>query len=66
MSYSSLESSHRDESNGSKIAFSDIIERYLSHNKYLIFFINNVLYIELIDMILLPFNSPRWDDSNEL
>ena len=75
MKYISADSSRRDESNGSKIAFLGAIhkELWLNMSK---FFLYLIFYIDIFDvtflciasrhMILLPLDSLQWEDSNEL
>jgi len=66
-----LESSQQNESNGSKIAFLGlIVNKKLNkiYVKYFYFYIllnSHTLNINLRNAILLPLDSPYWDDSNE-
>src|SRR5947208_3320574 len=65
-SHSSLESSHRDASNGGKIMSLAPIDRSITHGEC---FLKNRISkrsIDAKDMILPPFDAPQQGESNEL
>ena len=66
MNFSSLESSNRGKSNGSKIISLGLIDVEIRSFKDLEYFNNNLTSINLRNMILPPFDSPQLGDSNEL
>ena len=65
-SHSSLESSHRDASNGGKIKSLALIDRTITHGEYFLKIRISKRSIDARDMNLPPLDAPQRDESNEL